>query len=67
MKCCLQCGSYLAEPNGIAKALGAPPMCPNGYCGEPGGPRFDQYGNRVNEDGTLWNLDGKLAARNGNE
>ena len=31
------------------------------------GPRFDIYGNRINEDGSLWNLDGKLAARNGNE
>lgn len=28
---------------------------------------FDAWGNRVNEDGTLWNLDGKLAARNGND
>lgn len=30
-------------------------------------PRFDEWGNRVNEDGSLWNLDGKLAARNGND
>lgn len=28
---------------------------------------FDEWGNRVNEDGSLWNLDGKLAARNGND